>query len=125
MSDAVAVAVVYALGTVLAAAVTALGAVLLKLNGRVKAVQEQVANDHTNEDGTPLNLRDDLDGKHDENRDLLLKIQRDVVWLMRRQASTDDRVDALEDTARTQKENTDHDPARTPHARPAPRPRPI
>lgn len=98
MSDPVAVAIVGGLAIVLAAAVPVLGATMAKLLGRVKAVQQQVANDHTNPDGSPLNLRDDLDEKHGENHGILLAIQRDVAWLMRRQAATDDRVDVLEDT---------------------------
>lgn len=76
------------------------GVVVPVLLKRVNAIRDQVANDHRNPDGTPLNLRDDLDEKHSENHGILLAIQRDVAWLMRRVAATDDRVDHLEDTAR-------------------------
>lgn len=100
MSDTVAAAAITALGAVIVAAVSILAPLLTKLIGRVKDVQAQVANDHKNPDGTPLNLRDDLDEKHTENHGILLAIQRDVAWLMRRVAATDDRVDHLEDTAR-------------------------
>lgn len=75
------------------------------VSARLKSIQEQVANDHRLPDGSPLNLRDDLDTKHDENKTIaqetraaVLAVQRDVAWIMRRQADTDDRVDALEDT---------------------------
>lgn len=94
----IATALIAALASILVTAIPVLAAVLSKLTGRVAAVQAQVANDHKNPDGTPLNLRDDLDEKHGENHGILLAIQRDVAWLMRRQAATDDRVDVLEDT---------------------------
>jgi hypothetical protein len=83
------VATVGTVGLVVVAIVTPFAA---RVAGRIKAVQEQVQNDHT------TNLRDDMDGKHTENRGLLLAIQRDVAWVMRRLAEQDDRLDALEDT---------------------------
>lgn len=72
---------------------------------RLKSIQDQVANDHKHPDGTPINLRDDLDTKHDENKSIaeetrtaVLAVQRDVAWIMRRQAETDDRLDVVEGT---------------------------
>lgn len=75
------------------------------LAARMKAVQEQVANDHKKPDGEPLLLRDDLDvkyGEHDRKLDralhLLGTLQRDVAFLMRRAIEQEDRIDDLEDT---------------------------
>lgn len=75
------------------------------LAARMKAVQEQVANDHKKPDGEPLLLRDDLDEKHDENGRKLdrltaitVTVQRDVAFLMRRAIEQEDRIDDLEDT---------------------------
>lgn len=90
-------------------ALAVVGLVILKfgsqMNSRMKAVQEQVANDHKNPDGTPINLRDDLDGKHDENARkldralvLMTTMQRDIAFLMRRSIEQDDRIEDLEDT---------------------------
>lgn len=90
-------------------ALAVVGLVILKfgsqINSRMKAVQEQVANDHKHADGTPINLRDDLDGKHDENAKKLDKVlamattmQRDIAFLMRRSIEQDDRIEDLEDT---------------------------
>ena len=94
---------------VVLAALVIVGLVLWRfgaaISARMKAVQEQVANDHKKPDGEPLLLRDDLDEKHDENAKkldralhLLSTVQRDVAFLMRRAIETDDRIDALEDT---------------------------
>lgn len=76
-----------------------------QIAARMKAVQDQVANDHKKPDGSPILLRDDLDEKHDENARKLdqvlaavLKLQGDVAWLMRGQAEQDDRLDEIEDT---------------------------
>lgn len=95
---------------VVLAALVIVGLVLWRfgaaISARMKAVQEQVANDHKKPDGAPLLLRDDLDEKHDENAKkldralhLLGTVQRDVAFLMRRAIETDDRIDALEDTS--------------------------
>lgn len=113
MSEGIAVALIVTLGSVLATAIPALIAVLAKLHGSVKAVQEQVANEHINPDGSPLKLRDDLDEKHDEQHGILLAIQRDVAWIMRRQAATDDRVDQLEETTGELRRRNAHHPPLT------------
>lgn len=75
---------------------------------RLKAVQEQVANDHKKPDGSPMLLRDDLDEKHVENAgklDLVLAavkpiptMQRDIAFLLRRSIEQDDRIEDLEKT---------------------------
>ena len=71
----------------------------------MKAVQDQVANDHKKPDGEPLLLRDDLDENHDENGRKLdrltaitVTVQRDVAFLMRRSIEQDDRIEDLEKT---------------------------
>lgn len=108
MTEGVVVAVIAAVGGVVglvaAAVVTAIIAPIILR--RLKAIQEQVANDHKKADGAPLNLRDDLDGKHDENRSILLTLQRDVAWIMRRVAEQDDRIDDVEDTLKTKGQTT-------------------
>ncbi|MGK9146674.1 DUF2746 domain-containing protein [Plantibacter flavus] len=48
------------------------GLLALVLNRKVNAIRHQVTNHHT------VNLREDLDAKHDDNRDLLQTIARDV-----------------------------------------------
>lgn len=95
-------AVVLAALVIIALALWRFGA---SISARMKAVQEQVANDHKKPDGEPLLLRDDLDEKHDENAgkldralSLLGNVQRDVAFLMRRAIEQEDRIDELEDT---------------------------
>lgn len=68
--------------------VTVIGAVYfaIKIKGRIDAivdslavVKDQVANDHKYPDGTPINMRDDLDGKHtvtDGKLDILVDLVR-------------------------------------------------
>lgn len=107
----IAVALITSAGLVLVAVVGAIP-VLLPLIRRVKAIQSHVENDHKKADGSPLILRDDLDQKHEENGhkldqmlSILLPVQRDVAWLMRRQAETDDRLDGLADTLNPRKDS--------------------
>lgn len=101
--------IVISILAVVLAALVIVGLVLWRFGAsiaaRMKAVQEQVANDHKKPDGEPLLLRDDLDEKHDENArkldralSLLGTVQRDVAFLMRRAIETEDRIDDLEDT---------------------------
>ena len=101
--------IVISILAVVLAALVIVGLVLWRfgaaLASRMKAVQEQVANDHKKPDGEPLLLRDDLDEKHDENAkkldralSLLGTVQRDVAFLMRRAIEQEDRIDDLEDT---------------------------
>jgi hypothetical protein len=115
VTEGVTIALITAIASVLVAVVGTIGGLMLT---RLRAIEAQVANDHRKPDGTPLNLRDDLDTKHDENKgisrriyELLVTVQRDVAWLMRQQAETDDRLDGLEDTI---------NPRETPRAQPHP-----
>lgn len=105
MSEGVTIALITAVASVLVAVVGVVGTLGRQLLSKVRAIEEQVVNDHRNEDGSPLILRNDLDAKHGENKGialasyrLLLTVQRDVAWLLRRQAETDDRLHDLEDT---------------------------
>ena len=95
-------AVVLAALVIVALALWRFGA---SIAARMKAVQDQVANDHKKPDGEPLLLRDDLDEKHDENArkldralHLLGTVQRDVAFLMRRAIEQEDRIDDIENT---------------------------
>ena len=62
-------------GPVLIAVVGALMAWVLRRLKRIQVDTQKtvahVANEHTDDEGNPINLRDDLDGKQDETRDLL------------------------------------------------------
>lgn len=62
-------------GPVLLAVVGALMGWVLRRLKRIQADTQKtvahVANEHTDDEGNPINLRDDLDGKQDETRDLL------------------------------------------------------
>jgi len=101
--------IVIAILVVVIAALVVVGMILWRFGSqiaaRMKAVQDQVANDHKKADGTPILLRDDLDDKHDENAKkldqaltLMSTMQRDVAFIMRRLIEQDDRLDELEDT---------------------------
>lgn len=62
-------AIVGGVALVLVAVVGTVGA---KINGRVRAVQGQVQNDH------PMNLRDELDSRHKETRGWWRETRRDI-----------------------------------------------
>lgn len=94
MSEGVIIALISAGGLVLAAPG---GFLALLVNRKVKAIQHQVANHHS------VNLREDLDTKHDDNKGLLETIARDVggmkadLRLVRStQARQDERLHTLE-----------------------------
>lgn len=94
MSESVLVALIGGCALVLTAPTSLLAIIL---NRKVNAIRHQVTNHHT------VNLREDLDAKHDDNKDLLQTIARDVggmksdLRLIRRtQASQGDRILTLE-----------------------------
>lgn len=130
MSEPVAVALITGVATVAVAVVTFV--IAPTILSRLRRIEEQVANDHRHPDGTPINLRDDLDGKHDENAKKIdqvlaavLPLQRDMAWVMRVMRENDERLDDLEDTI-TKEKHHDRDPphpsrgegARDDHAQP-------
>lgn len=93
-------------GGVLIAIIGAISLVAAAAIPLLRQMLSHLENDHKDAEGKPLGLRDDLDDKHATMRSdirrltrIALATQRDVAWLMRRQAETDERVDALEDTA--------------------------
>jgi len=96
MSEQVIIALIASGATVAVATVTAIVAPLIV--SRLRRIEQQVANHHQNPDGTPLNLRDDLDTKHDQNHQILLAVQRDVAWILRHIVTQDARIGAIEDT---------------------------
>jgi len=90
------VALIGALGIVLVALIGVLGT---KINGRLRAVQGQVQNDH------PTNLREELDERHAETRQWFWALWRRqdrqdaaIDKLFRLVRDEHDRLDELEDT---------------------------
>ena len=67
MSEAVQVQLVVVFGSVITAIITTIGIVIVAMLNRASTRQKQVLdhvqNEHKKADGTPLNLRDDLDEK--------------------------------------------------------------
>ncbi len=87
------VAVIGAIGLVLVAAIGA------RRNGRVKAIQEQVQNDHS------TNLREELDHRHSESMTLLSTVAQRLVITDNRMLRVEDmlnklaeRIEDVEDT---------------------------
>lgn len=81
---------------ILVALIGAAGLVLvsvigIRTNGRVKAIQGQVQNDHT------TNLREELDERHDETRSWFSALWRLIDNTDKNIAALDARVAALED----------------------------
>ena len=110
MTEAVQVALITATASVAVAVLTLLGValpVLVKMRRQIGEVKEQVANDHRKEDGSPLNLRDDIDGKHDFNAGILIKLQRDVAWIMRQIVTLRTEFDELEETTQRKDQSDD------------------
>lgn len=88
------------------ALVGSLGAsIIAALTPKLKVITDNVQNDHTKPDGTPLNLRDDLDDKHDTILGVLEEFRREVrrdIGGLRQENRDDrkasaDRFDSIED----------------------------
>ncbi|WP_336841736.1 hypothetical protein [Stenotrophomonas maltophilia] len=83
MSEAVIVAALTAAGSVAVAIVGAIGLILVK---KVERIRDQVENDHKHPDGTPINMREEQDDRHDEVMETLRGLQKQV-------GRVEDRVD--------------------------------
>jgi len=92
VSDAVAVALVGLLGTIVSIILQA------RLSGKVRRVREQVENDHARDPTKTTNLRDDLDEKHAELRKDIGGLRGDIRQIRQDLSRTDDRVHELETT---------------------------
>lgn len=96
MSDAVAVALVGLVGTVVSIVLTA------RVNGKVKRVRDQVENDHAADPSKTTNLREDMDEKHDVIVSILRRdvggIRQDIRQLREDLSDTNGRVHDLETT---------------------------
>lgn len=97
MTENVLITIITSINGLVLAVVGIVGSVIMR---RIGAVRAQVENTHD------TNLRDDLDGKHDENRGVLLAIQRDLAWVMRGLADLRRDHDNLEDTLQPKGKNT-------------------
>jgi len=96
------VALIGALGIVLVALIGVFGS---KINGRLRAVQGQVQNDHS------TNLREELDARHRETRGWWRETRRDIGGIREELrgiradiAHERERIDDIEDTLTTSKE---------------------
>lgn len=90
----IAVAIILAVQGVLVAWITvSLG----RVRRDAAATREQVENNHKNPDGTPINLREEADERHGENRGLLFQILGSVNWLVSMALSNAGRITELEE----------------------------
>ncbi|MET3449804.1 hypothetical protein [Curtobacterium sp. 1544] len=51
---------------------------LIKARNEARAANEQVSNNHVRPDGTPINLREEQDERHEANSTVLTEIRKDV-----------------------------------------------
>ncbi|WP_417555580.1 hypothetical protein [Microbacterium sp.] len=76
-------------------------ALIAKLAPSLKVIEENVQNDHKKPDGSPLNMRDDLDEKHDVVIDTLRDLRRDIGGIREEirndRRATADRFDGIDD----------------------------
>lgn len=78
---------------------------LAPLQSGLDVIQQNVQNDHTKPDGTPLIMRDDLDDKHEEILTVLKEFQREIkrdIGGLREEnrndrKATNDRFDSVEE----------------------------
>jgi hypothetical protein len=112
MSEAVQVQLVVVFGSILSAIVATTGVVIVAMLNRtssrqkrttvaVAQVLDHVQNAHENPDGTPLNLRDDLDEKFEGMADLVKGLGNDIGGIRSdirgiRKDASDDRRNATE-----------------------------
>jgi hypothetical protein len=105
MTEAVQIQMVIVFGSILTAIVGATGVIIVAMLNRTrqhaKVAADQTANSHKNPDGTPLNLRDDLDEKFEGLADLVKGLGLDIGGMKSdirgiRKDASDDRNNANE-----------------------------
>lgn len=69
-------AVLNAAAVIIAALLGLIGVLLGRILISTRRTHEQVANNHVDEDGNPINMRDDLDGKFEGLADLVKGVAR-------------------------------------------------
>lgn len=70
--------IIIACATVIAALLGIIGSLLMKILANTRRTHEQVANNHVDEDGNPINMRDDLDEKFAGVAGLVKDVKADV-----------------------------------------------
>jgi len=105
VSDAVVVAIITTIGAVLVALLGVQNVRIGRIRKDAAETREQVANNHKDEHGNPINLRDEQDERHAENAqklDLIISTQekhgRAIAKLQASDAEHDDRLDVIENT---------------------------
>lgn len=78
MSDPVTVAIIGTLGTIIAAFLATQQVKLRRIDRNAREAREQVANDHIDEAGRPINLRVENDERHAETRGWFRRLERSL-----------------------------------------------
>ena len=108
MTEAVQVQAIIVFGSILTAVVGTVGVIIVAMLNRTrqhaKVAADQTANSHNKPDGTPLNLRDDLDEKFEWIADLVKTLGDDLGGVKSdirgiRKDASDDRQNAAESLA--------------------------
>lgn len=109
MSDPVAVAIIGTVGTIIAAFLATQQVKLRRIDRNAREAREQVANDHIDADGRPINLRVENDERHAETRSWFRRLERslggirdDFRQLRHDHAQLAERVDHLYELETTQ-----------------------
>ncbi|MFJ3392016.1 hypothetical protein [Leifsonia aquatica] len=105
MSDTVAVALISAVGAVIVALLGVQNVRIGRIRRDAAETREQVANNHVDENGKPINLREEADERHIENAgklDLIIKTQVEhgeaIAALQTSDEEHDDRIEQIERT---------------------------
>jgi hypothetical protein len=105
VSDTVVVAIITTIGAVLVALLSVQNARIGRIRKDAAETREQVANNHVDASGKPINLREEADERHAENAqklDQIIETQREhgeaIAALQSSDEDHDDRLERIEHT---------------------------
>lgn len=78
MSEQVWVAIIVTVGTVIVAGIGSLTPVVVGIAKKLERIRNQVENDHVDQHGTPINMREENDERHNEITSALSQISAAV-----------------------------------------------
>lgn len=102
MTEAVQVALIYAVQGITVALLGAVAVRLGKVRRDAAAVRDQVVNDHYDDDGKPIIMRDENDRRHNETKGWFAELRRDIGGIRRDIRDLGGRVQLLEQLEITQ-----------------------
>lgn len=96
IAESVQVALIYAVQGITVALVGVIAVRLGKVRRDASAVRDQVVNDHFDDDGNPIIMRDENDRRHNETKGWFAELRRDIGGIRRDIRDLGGRVQLLE-----------------------------